>query len=116
LANPRSVDSTPTSANQEDHVSMACHAARRLGEMTQNLAGIVAVEAMAATQGIELRAPLQTSLRLKRAIGEIRAACPPLGDDRIISNDIDALKTMILETEKLTGGDDVTKLSLEPSA
>ncbi|GLQ21391.1 histidine ammonia-lyase [Algimonas porphyrae] len=91
LANPRSVDSTPTSANQEDHVSMACHAARRLMDMNLNLSGILAVEAMAAAQGIELRAPLQTSARLAHHIDLIREHCAPLDEDRVVSHDIEAL-------------------------
>ena len=95
LANPRSVDSTPTSANQEDHVSMACHAARRLLEMNENLAGILAVEAMSAAQGIELRAPLRTSDALKAAIASIRKVCPSLTEDRIVSQDIEALAQLI---------------------
>ena len=56
MAFPASVDSTPTSANQEDHVSMACHGARRLQQMTANLFGIIGIEAMAAAQGVDLRA------------------------------------------------------------
>ena len=99
LANPRSVDSTPTSANQEDHVSMACHAARRLLEMNRNLAGILSVEAMAATQGIELRAPLKTSERLSRVISNIREHCPALTDDRIVSGDIEALANLVENTD-----------------
>jgi len=63
LAHPASVDSLPTSANQEDHVSMATFAARRLGEMATNTAGIVAIELLAAAQGIDFRAPLATSPR-----------------------------------------------------
>lgn len=97
LANPRSVDSTPTSANQEDHVSMACHAARRLGKMNLNLAGIVAIEAMAAAQGVELRAPLKTSQKLQSVIDSIRNVCAPLTDDRSLSGDIDAVKELIIE-------------------
>ncbi len=95
LANPRSVDSTPTSANQEDHVSMACHGARRLGEMTENLSNILAIEAMAGAQGIELRAPHQTSPQLQGVITEIRKVCPPLRDDRNVSVDIDALRAIV---------------------
>ena len=91
LANPRSVDSTPTSANQEDHVSMACHGARRLAEMNANLAGILGVEAMAAAQGIELRHPLRTSASLQRAVQAIRGECAPLTEDRIVSTDIERL-------------------------
>jgi histidine ammonia-lyase len=113
LSNPRSVDSTPTSANQEDHVSMACHAARRLLEMNKNLAGILGIEAMAATQGIELRAPLHTSNRLAQAIGEIRNHCLPLTDDRIVSPDIEALTTLIHDTDTLSVlGGEITPLEV----
>lgn len=91
LSNPRSVDSTPTSANQEDHVSMACHGARRLIEMNENLAGIIGIEAMAATQGIELRAPLKTSAHLSALTENIREICPSLTEDRMVSVDIEAL-------------------------
>lgn len=101
LSNPRSVDSTPTSANQEDHVSMACHAARRLLEMNENLAGILGIEAMTATQGIELRGPLQTSERLSRIIKSVREHCPSLVDDRIVSTDIEALASLIADTDIL---------------
>lgn len=95
LANPRSVDSTPTSANQEDHVSMACHAARRLLEMNQNLAAIIGIEAMAAAQGIELRSPLKTSEKLQDIIKEIREHCPALTDDRMVSTDIQILADLL---------------------
>ena len=116
LANPRSVDSTPTSANQEDHVSMACHGARRLGEMTQNLAGIVAVELMAAAQGVELRAPLKTSPVLQSVVHDVRKASPPLKDDRILSEDIDALKAMVLETTCFADVDGLPPIHQETSA
>ncbi|MDN3646594.1 histidine ammonia-lyase [Pontixanthobacter aestiaquae] len=95
LANPRSVDSTPTSANQEDHVSMACHAARRLLEMNRNLAGILGVEAMAAAQGIELRAPLKTSDCLQDVIATIRQHSPALTEDRIVSDDLEKLANLV---------------------
>ena len=115
LANPRSVDSTPTSANQEDHVSMACHGARRLVEMNNNLAGIIAVEAMAGAQGIDLRKPLKTSEKLSSVIEEIRSVCPPLTDDRILSGDIEALKTVALSTTRLTDIDGIAPVMLEPA-
>ena len=95
LANPRSVDSTPTSANQEDHVSMACHAARRLLEMNRNLAGILGVEAMAAAQGIELRAPLSTSACLQDVIATIREHSRALTDDRMVSVDLERLAHLV---------------------
>src|SRR5690606_5621213 len=95
LANPRSVDSTPTSASQEDHVSMSCHAARRLLEMTANLEGIVAIEALAGAQGIEMRSPLTTSPRLQRALAAIRAAVPALVEDRYVAADIEAATALV---------------------
>lgn len=101
LANPRSVDSTPTSANQEDHVSMACHGARRLGEMNNNLAGILAVEAMTAAQGVEMRAPLKTSQCLATATAIIREHSPAITEDRIVSPDIEALADAFLKQDAL---------------
>ena len=101
LSNPRSVDSTPTSANQEDHVSMACHGARRLLEMNENLAGIIGIEAMAAAQGIELRAPLKTSALLSGAIKKVRALCPSLTEDRMVSVDIEHLADYVLHNDDL---------------
>jgi histidine ammonia-lyase len=95
MSHPASVDSTPTSANQEDHVSMACHGARRLLEMTDNLFTIVAIEALAASQGIEFRAPLATSPALQRAIASIRAVVPALGEDRYMANDLAAATRLI---------------------
>lgn len=95
LANPRSVDSTPTSANQEDHVSMACHGARRLSEMVANLEHILAIEALCAAQGIELRDPLKTSPRLQGIIAEIRKASPSLVADRLVATDIVSIATLV---------------------
>ncbi|MEM8854944.1 MAG: histidine ammonia-lyase, partial [Pseudomonadota bacterium] len=94
-ANPTSTDSTPTSANQEDHVSMACHGARRLLKMADNLEGIIAIEALAAAQGVEFRAPLKTSPRLQSALEAIRRAVPPLKEDRLMAPDIEAAKTLV---------------------
>ena len=89
-AAPASIDSLTTCANQEDHVSMATHGARRLAEMNDNLAKIVAIEWLAATQGIGFRAPLATSLRLARAVTRLRAVVPPLEGDRYMAPDIEA--------------------------
>src|SRR4029079_13580834 len=71
-AMPCSIDSTPTSANQEDHVSMGAHAARRLADMHDNLARIIGIELLVAAQGIELRAPLTTSPALATIIAVLR--------------------------------------------
>ena len=106
LAFPASVDSVPTSANQEDHVSMACHAARRLLEMNENLAVILGIEAMAAAQGIEYRAPLETSPTLQNVIADIRAACPALDEDRMVDGDIGRL------VELVSSGSLATRLEL----
>ena len=97
LANPCSTDSTPTSANQEDHVSMAAHGARRLKRMTANLSVILGIEAMCAAQGIEQRAPLVTSAPLKAAMGALRKVVPTLKEDRYLAGDIEASAAMILD-------------------
>jgi histidine ammonia-lyase len=88
LANPCSTDSTPTSANQEDHVSMAAHGARRLKRMNANLAVIIGVECICAAQGIAFRAPLETSLALQKALAAIRAEVPAIAQDRYLAPDI----------------------------
>lgn len=82
LAHPTSIDSTPTSANQEDHVSMACHGARRLLQMTQNLFHILGIEAMTGAQGIALWRPLASSPALLLAISALRQQVPELTHDR----------------------------------
>ncbi|NBZ87558.1 histidine ammonia-lyase [Stagnihabitans tardus] len=101
LAHPTVIDSTPTSANQEDHVSMAAHGARRLGQMVDNLNVILGVEAITATQGIDFRAPLKTSLPLQRAAQKLRETIPPLGDDRYMAPDLKEAARLI-ETGALT--------------
>jgi histidine ammonia-lyase len=99
LANPCSTDSTPTSANQEDHVSMAAHAARRLARMNTNLAVILGVELIAAAQGIGFRAPLATSPALQRAVARIRQEIPPLTDDRYLAPDLMAAAALVTSGE-----------------
>ena len=96
LAHPASVDSLPTSANQEDHVSMATFAARRLGDMADNTAGIVAVELLAAAQGVDFRKPRKTSPALQEAMAEIRARVPFYDKDRHFAPDIEAIKALVL--------------------
>ena len=100
LAHPASVDSLPTSANQEDHVSMATFAARRLGEMAQNCAGILAVEYLAACQGLDFRAPLKSSNVLEQAKTELRAIVPFYDKDRFFSPDIEDA-TRLINSDKL---------------
>ncbi len=95
LSHPASVDSLPTSANQEDHVSMATHGARRLSAMAANSARIVAIELLAAGQGIDLRRPLATSPRLQRAMTTIREAAAFLSHDRPLSGDIEGVAELV---------------------
>jgi histidine ammonia-lyase len=95
MAFPGSVDSLPTSANQEDHVSMATYAARRTIEMADNTAGIVAVELLAAAQGIDLRKPIGTSPKLNDALIALRAKVAFWDQDREMAPDIAAAKALI---------------------
>ncbi|WP_323005540.1 histidine ammonia-lyase [Pseudorhodobacter sp.] len=95
LANPCSTDSTPTSANQEDHVSMAAHGARRLGRMNANLSVILGVEALCAAQGIGFRAPLETSSALQAAVAALRQVSPALKEDRYLAPDIEAAAALV---------------------
>jgi histidine ammonia-lyase len=97
LAHPASVDSLPTSANQEDHVSMATAAALRLHRMAENTAAIVAIELLAAAQGIEFHRPLRSSATLEQVLAGIRAESPRFERDRPLSPDIQALQKVILD-------------------
>lgn len=97
LAHPHSVDSLPTSANQEDHVSMATNAARRLHEMLDNTSTILAIELLAATQGLEFHKPLKTSLKLELFYNKVRALVPPYDKDRYFAPDIALVKRSILD-------------------
>ena len=94
-AAPASIDSMPTSANQEDHVSMATHAARRLGAMNDNLADIVAIELLAAAQGIDFHRPLRTSRTLEQAHDLLRQRVPFWNEDRLMAPDIEAVSDMV---------------------
>ena len=96
LAHPASIDSIPTAANQEDHVSMATHGARRLLTMTDNALGIIAIELLAACQGIDLRNPLKTSPILEKIHAALRNEVPFYEEDRYFATDIAAAKTLVL--------------------
>ncbi len=95
-AMPASVDSLPTSANQEDHVSMATHAARRLHDMIENAAGIIAIELLSAAQGIEFHRPLKSSKVLEAIHKTIRQSALAYDQDRYFSPDIEAVKSLVL--------------------
>jgi histidine ammonia-lyase len=95
LAHPASVDSLPTSANQEDHVSMATFAARRLQSMVRNTAYILSIEWLAAAQGIEFLRPLQSSVALEKAMRILREQVSFMDQDRWLSPDIEAANTLV---------------------
>jgi len=94
-AYPASVDSIPTSANQEDHVSMAAHGARRLLPMAENLASVLAIEYLAAVQGCDFHAPLTSSPALEQARAALRAKVPTLDHDRHFHPDIVAAASLV---------------------
>ncbi|WP_425642138.1 histidine ammonia-lyase [Marinomonas gallaica] len=96
-AHPASVDSLPTSANQEDHVSMATFAARRLNDMSENTRGILAVEILSAVQGLDFRAPLKSSERLELARATLRARVPFYDKDRYFAPDIEKANNLLKE-------------------
>ncbi|MCW7547725.1 histidine ammonia-lyase [Photorhabdus sp. APURE] len=97
LAHPASVDSLPTSANQEDHVSMAPAAGRRLWEMAENARGILAIEWLSACQGIDFRNGLKSSPILEKARGILRAKVDYYDQDRFFAPDIDAAVKLLAE-------------------
>ena len=94
-AHPASVDSLPTSANQEDHVSMATFAGRRLHTMLDNVGDIVAIELLAAAQGIEFHHPRKSSPVLEAAINTVRQVSPAYDEDRSLSSDIRRLAALL---------------------
>ena len=95
LAHPASVDSLPTSANQEDHVSMATFAARRLQAMISNTANILGIELLAAAQGIEFLRPLTSSTALEQVLALLRQQVPAMAQDRYLAPDIAHATTLV---------------------
>jgi histidine ammonia-lyase len=95
LAHPASIDSLPTSANQEDHVSMATFAARKLTEINDNVNGILAVEYLAAAQGIDFKAPLKTSPLLEKFHSTLRNKVSNYSEDRFFAPDIETAKELL---------------------
>lgn len=98
-AYPASVDSIPTSANQEDHVSMAAHGARRLLEMTKNTSAVLGIELLAAAQGCDFHAPLHSSKPLEAARNVLREQVPTLTDDRHFHPDMEVANSLIRSSE-----------------
>ena len=112
LAHPASVDSLPTSANQEDHVSMATFAARRLQSMLRNTEYIVAIELLAAAQGIEFLRPLKSSEVLEGIMQLVRSVSPPMMVDRSLAGDMEAVRDLIAQGQvALVGESQVTELT-----
>jgi histidine ammonia-lyase len=101
LAHPASVDSLPTSANQEDHVSMATFAARRLLQMADNTRGVLAIELLAAAQGIDFRRPLKSSGPLEQARALLRAQVAFYDHDRHFAPDIESAKAVVSDPRLL---------------
>jgi len=99
LAFPASVDSIPTSAGQEDHVSMAPIAARKAVQIARNAAGVIAIELIAAAQGVDYHAPLKTSAALQDVHAKVRALSPHLQTDRYWANEMAALQQAVLAGE-----------------
>jgi len=95
IATPCSIDSIPTSANQEDHVSMATHAARRLSAMAENAAGVVGIELLAAAQGIDFHRPARSSVPLEQVHAAIRSEVPFYSADRYFAPDLEAGKRLV---------------------
>ena len=106
-AHPASVDSLPTSANQEDHVSMATFAGRRLDEMARNTATILGIEWLAAAQGVDFHRPLVTSPRLARTHAALRERVPFYARDRLFAPDIEAALQLVLQGQAGAGQEDL---------
>ncbi|MFI4983310.1 MAG: aromatic amino acid lyase, partial [Nevskiales bacterium] len=94
-AAPASIDSIPTSANQEDHVSMAAHGARRLLDMAANTASVLGIELLAAAQACDFHAPLTSSAALEAVRVLVRARVPHLDEDRFLAPDVQAATDLV---------------------
>ena len=103
-AHPASVDSIPTSANQEDHVSMATFAARKAGEIAFNTNTVIAIELLAGAQGVDFLRPLKTSQTLEGYIGKLREVVPPFTEDRYFATDIENARQLAREGAFLDAG------------
>jgi histidine ammonia-lyase len=99
LSHPASIDSIPTSGSQEDHVSMGWGAARKLWEALTNIRQVLAIEILCAVQGLEYRKPLTPAPALQAVVARVRREVPPLEDDRVIADDIEAVAWMVADGE-----------------
>jgi histidine ammonia-lyase len=99
LAHPASIDTVPTSAGQEDHVSMAPIAGRKAAQIARNAAGVVAVELMTSAQAVDFHAPLKTSAKLQAVHAKVREITPRFTSDRYWADELAALQTAVLAGE-----------------
>jgi histidine ammonia-lyase len=97
LAHPASVDSIPTSANQEDHNSMGSIAARKLWQVLDNVERVISIEVLCAAQGIDLLRPLQTSQALECVVDVVRASVPFATEDRVLYHDMEAVRDLVAQ-------------------
>jgi len=95
LAHPASVDSIPSSAGREDHVSMGVHAADKLARIVDNVRNVLAIELLCAAQGVDLRAPHRPGPALDEAHQALRARVPPLGTDRVVHRDVETVRALL---------------------
>ncbi len=107
LSHPHSVDRLPTSANQEDHVSMATNACRRLNAMLDNTLTVLSIEILAACQALEYHKPLKSSKSLDGVYQKVREKIAPYSEDRYFAPDIEAIKQLILTGSLVESCDDV---------
>ena len=104
-AHPASVDSIPTSANQEDHVSMAAHGARRLMRMVENASAVIGIELLTAAQACDFHAPLESSTALESVRSLIRNTVPHLDDDRYLYPDMDQAIHLVRDADVIAAAD-----------
>jgi histidine ammonia-lyase len=106
LAHPASVDSIPTSANQEDHVSMGSIAARKLGSILGNVQNILAIEILCACQALEFRERTQLAPATRAVYELVRSVVPPLERDRFMAGDIKAVRDLVVSGQVLKAAAD----------
>jgi histidine ammonia-lyase len=110
LAHPASVDSIPTSANQEDHNSMGSIASRKCYQVFQNVEKVIAIEILTACQGIEFLKPLKCGKGTSKAYKFVRKSVKPLNNDRVLHHDVERVHKMMKDRSLLQEVEQVVKL------
>ncbi len=113
LAHPASVDSIPTSADQEDHVSMGTIAARKACSILENVKNVIAIEYMCSAQGVDLLAPLKASKPIEAAKSAIRKVVSKLEDDRVLTPDVEKIRTLMTAGEIVAAAESITGVILD---